>query len=93
VGQEYRCSYLRTYLFVGVVAETNPDGTFTVAVRNKISKGDVIELMGPGMRNDTFTASLIDEKGNPLDVANPNQRIRMTLPEGAAVHDLLRVSR
>ena len=93
VGQEYHCSYLRTYLFVGVVEETNPDGTFTVAVRNKISKGDLIELMGPGMRNDSFTASLTDEKGNPLEVANPNQRIKMPLPAGAAVNDLLRISR
>jgi len=93
VGQEYHCSYLRTYLFVGVVAEVNPDGTFTVAVRNKISAGDIVELMGPDMRNDSFTASMKDEKGNPLAVANPNQRINMALPEGAATNDLLRISR
>ncbi len=76
-----------------MVEETNPDGTFTVAVRNKISKGDLIELMGPGMRNDSFTASLTDEKGNPLEVANPNQRVKMPLPDGAAANDLLRISR
>jgi len=93
VGQEYHCSYLRTYLFVGVVEEVNPDGTYTVAVRNKISRGDIVELMGPGMRNDSFTASLTDEKGNPLDVANPNQLIRMALPARAARHDLLRICR
>jgi len=93
VGQEYHCSYLRTYLFVGVVEEKNPDGTFMVAVRNKISSGDTVELMGPGMRNDSFTASLTDEKGNPLEVANPNQRVKMPLPTGAAANDLLRISR
>jgi len=93
VGQEYHCSYLRTYLFVGVVEEKNPDGTFTVAVRNKISSGDTVELMGPGMRNDSFTASLTDEKGNSLEVANPNQRVKMPLPDGAAANDLLRISR
>ena len=93
VGQEYRCSYLRTYLFVGVVEEKNPDGTFTIAVRNKINSGDIVELMGPGMRNDSFTASLTDEKGKPLEAANPNQRIKMLLPEGAAPNDLLRISR
>ena len=66
VGQEYHCAYLRTYLFVGVVEAMNPDGTFMVAVRNKISKGDTVELMGPGMRNDSFTAAMTDEKGNLL---------------------------
>ena len=93
VGQEYHCSYLRTYLFVGVVEEKNPDGTFTVAVRNKISSGDTVELMGPGMRNDSFTASLTDGKGTPLEAANPNQRVKMPLPAGAAANDLLRISR
>jgi putative protease len=93
VGQEYHCSYLRTYLFVGIVEEKNPDGTFMVAARNKITSGDSVELMGPGMRNDTFSASMTDEKGNPLAVANPNQRIKMRLPEGAAINDLLRISR
>ena len=93
VGQEYHCSYLRTYLFVGVVEARNPDGTFTIAVRNKISNGDTVELMGPGMRNDSFTASLKDEQGLPLEAANPNQRVKMLLPEGAATNDLLRISR
>ena len=87
------CSYLRTYLFVGVVEEMNTDGTFMVAVRNKISKGDTVELMGPGMRNDSFAAALTDEKGNPLEAANPNQRVKMPLPKGAATNDLLRISR
>lgn len=93
VGQEYGCSYLRTYLFVGVVEEENPDGSFTVAVRNKITRGDTVELMGPGMRNDSFAASLADEKGIPLEAANPNQRVKMNLPLGAATNDLLRISR
>ena len=83
----------RTYLFVGVVEAMNPDGTFMVAVRNKISKGDTVELMGPGMRNDSFTAAMTDENGTPLDTANPNQQVKMLLPEGAAVNDLLRISR
>lgn len=93
VGQEYHCSYLRTYLFVGVVEEKNPDGTYTVAVRNKISSGDTVELMGPDMRNDSFSAAMTDEKGNVISVANPNQRVKMPLPVGAAANDLLRISR
>lgn len=93
VGQEYHCAYLRTYLFVGVVESANPDGTFTVAVRNKITSGDLVEIMGPAMRNASFTAAMTDEHGKPLAAANPNQRIKMNLPQGTAVNDLLRISR
>jgi putative protease len=93
VGQEYHCDYLRTYLFVGIVEEKNPDGAFTIAVRNKISSGDTVELMGPGMRNDSFAAVMTDLKGNTLAGANPNQSIKMHLPAGAAKNDLLRIAR
>lgn len=93
VGQEYHCAYLRTYLFVGVVESLNPDGTFMIAVRNKINNGDILEIMGPAMRNACFTAAMTDEQGTILDAANPNQRIKMNLPEGTAINDLLRVSR
>lgn len=93
VGQEYHCAYLRTYLFVGVVEMQNPDGTFMVAVRNKINNGDLVEIMGPTMRNACFTAAMTDEQGKPLEAANPNQRIKMKLPEGTAINDLLRISR
>lgn len=93
VGQEYHCAYLRTYLFVGVVESLNPDGTFMIAVRNKINKGDMLEIMGPAMRNACFTAAMTDEQGTPLEAANPNQRIKMNLPEGTAINDLLRISR
>lgn len=93
VGQEYHAAYLRTYLFVGIVETKNSDGSFTVAVRNKINSGEMIEIMGPAMRNALFSAAMTDEKGMPLEAANPNQRIRMNLPQGTAVHDLLRISR
>jgi len=93
VGQEYHCDYHRSHLFVGIVEEENSDGTFMIAVRNKISRGDTVELMGPGMRNDSFAAAMLDEKGNLLAAANPNQRIKMLLPAGAAINDLLRISK
>lgn len=94
VGQEYHCAYLRTYLFVGVVENTDADGISTVAVRNKIKQGDTLELMGPGMKNDSFSVdALCDEEGGPILAANPNQKVRMRLPAGAAANDLLRVAR
>jgi len=94
VGQEYHSAYLRSHLFVGVVAEQLNDGRFAVGVRNRIQRGDRVELMGPGMRNDSFTIeAMAAENGAPLDFANPNSRIIMALPAGAAAYDLLRITR
>ena len=94
VGQEYHSAYLRSHLFVGVVDEQLSDGRFAVGVRNRIQQGDTIELMGPEMRNDSFIIdAMTAEDGAPLDFANPNSRIIMALPAGAAAYDLLRVSK
>jgi hypothetical protein len=47
--------------------------------------------MGPAMRNASFpVAALTDLQGQPLAAANPNQRVRMTVPDGTAPLDLLR---
>ena len=94
VGQEYHAAYLRSHLFVGVVAEQLSASSFVVGVRNRLQCGDTLELMGPAMRNDSFTIiAMTDEKGAALDFANPNSRVIMTLPSGAAPFDLLRISK
>jgi putative protease len=94
VGQEYEAAYLRSHLFIGVVERKNEDGTFTVGVRNRMKTGDAVEIMGPGMRNDSFViARMTDEKGNSVETANPNQQVRMELPPTTAPFDLLRVAK
>jgi len=94
VGQEYHSAYLRSHLFVGVVDEKLSDNRFAVGVRNRIQRGDTVELMGPEMRNDSFTIeAMTAENGTPLDFANPNSRVIMALPAGATAYDLLRISR
>jgi len=91
VGQEYHSAYLRSHQFVGLVESVHDDGMVTIGVRNRIRPGDTLELMGPGMRNDSFTVGTIsDETGRALDAANPNQRIRMEIPGKVAPLDLLR---
>jgi len=91
VGQEYHSAYLRSHQFVGLVEELHGDGTATIGVRNRIRPGDTLELMGPEMRTDSITVTeLRDETGTPLDAANPNQRVRMRVPAGAAPLDMLR---
>ncbi len=94
VGQEYDSAYLRSHIFVGVVESVNSDSTYTVGVRNKITSGDTIEIMGPQMRNAAFVITrMTDEKGKVVESANPNQKIVIDLPASTAPYDLLRVSK
>lgn len=95
VGQEYQSAYIRSHEFVGVVEDVQPDGTLLIGVRNRIRTGDLLELIGPGMRAESFRMpvfSTVNERGTLVDAesANPNQRIALTLPFPAAVVDLLR---
>jgi putative protease len=91
---EYDSRYLRSHEFLAVVDEIHPDGTASLAVRNRLRPGWTVELMGPGMRSETFRLdSFKDEEGIPLAEAHPNQRIRAILPGTAAPLDLLRRER
>ena len=95
VGQEYQSAYIRSHEFVGVVEEVRPDGTVLVGVRNRIRTGDLLELIGPGRRAESFSVpcfSTISDKGAPAaaEAANPNQRIALKVPFPAAAGDLLR---
>ena len=95
VGQEYESAYIRSHDFVGVVDEVRNDGTLLVSVRNRIKSGDLIECIGPGMRSDTLQLqqfSIFPERGAaiPAEVANPNQRILLSVPFAVEAGDLLR---
>lgn len=95
VGQEYQSAYIRSHDFVGVVDEVQGDGALLISVRNRIKAGDVIEFIGPGMRSDTLTLQhffTLPERGAaiPAEVANPNQRILLTVPFAVEAGDLLR---
>lgn len=62
------------YSFVGLAIENRDDGT-KIEVRGRIQKGDELECVQPDGNDFSYTVeSLNDEKGNALDVAQPNQR-------------------
>ena len=95
VGQEYESAYIRSHDFVGVVDEVQSDGTLLISVRNRIKAGDLIEFIGPGMRNDAVTLDrflVFTERGAaiPSEIANPNQRILLTVPFTVETGDLMR---
>jgi len=66
-----------------------------VAVRNRFTRGDQLELIGPAMKHHPFICGnlLLQEPGNDgvaVEVVHPNQRITIAVPASAAPLDLIR---
>jgi len=74
--------YIRTHDFVGFVRRDETG--HWVEGRNRFLLGDELELIGPGMRQQTFTAADIRSlAGEELSAGNPNYQLRMPLPAWA----------
>jgi putative protease len=93
-GQRYESSsYLRSYDFMGVVKDYDPAAKEAVIeVRNKIFKGDELELVVPGQKTFTINADyLLDEEGAEIKAApHPKQLIKIPLTKEVPVGSLLR---
>jgi len=88
---EFDSRYIRTHDFVGLVEDILPDGSLLVGVRNRLEVGDTLEIIGRGMAANLFTLhDIAGEAGEPLSVANPNQRVRLRVPFAAEQYDLIR---
>lgn len=82
--------YSRNADFLGLVRR-GETGRLRVEVRNRFLPGEALELIGPGMRTLPFVvAGLTDADGGMLSAAQPNMRVCLDLPAGAAPGDLLR---
>lgn len=83
--------YRRACDFVGTVEEVLADGSGWIGARNRFFSGEILEILGPKMRQREFVVIEVtngdNETVNPIQ---PNARIRMPLPKGAAPGDLLR---
>lgn len=60
--------------FLASVEEIKDDNTCLVSVRNKIKLGQNVEIFSPERENDVVdkVISMTDEKGESLEVVNPN---------------------
>ncbi len=84
--------YIRTHDFVGFVRE-DEQGVW-VEGRNRFLVGDQLELIGPQMRQETFTVDRIENrKGQELDAGQPNSELLIKLPHWAEAGDLIRRQR
>ena len=93
-SQNYKTSsYIRNYKFVGKVIEKISESQYIVDVRNKIKKGEEIEIV-PKIGNNTaiHLNKIIDyETKESLEEANPNQKIILDSENSIEVGDLIRV--
>ena len=93
-GQRYESSsYLRTYDFMGVVRDVMPESNeILVEVRNKIFKGDQLEVVTPGRKSFTIDVDyIINSDGERVDSApHPKQKIIIPALESIEKGALLR---
>ena len=83
--------YRRACDFVGTVERIEEDGSGWVGARNRFFSGEVLELLGPQMRQEEFVVTdVINNSGETVTTIQPNAKVRMPLPQGAAPGDLLR---
>ena len=83
--------YHRECDFVGIVRAPAEEGLWEVEGRNRFFAGEELELIGPEMRQATFSpAGLQTAEGRPVEVVQPNARVSMRLPQGSRPGDILR---
>lgn len=93
-SQNYKTSsYVRNYKFVGKIIDKMSKDQYIVDVRNKIEKGEELEIVTKKGEN---TKILLDqivnlEDGSLIDSANPNQKIILKWDNSLDVGDLIRV--
>ena len=84
--------YVRDWQIMAVVTSCAPDGLALCELRNKLSAGDALELVGPGLRPAPVTVEgLTDGDGLPIPEARkPQMPFYLRLPVQAPPLSLLR---
>ena len=91
VGIELDSRYLRSHDFVAIVDDVDSAGVVTLGVRNRLCRGDTLEVIGPRMASHRFTLDrMTDRDGTCLEVAHPNSTVRIELPFPVERFDLVR---
>lgn len=89
-------SYLRGYDFVGLVLDYDKaTGLATIEQRNRMFKGDAIEVFGPNKEYFSQTIEeMWDEEGESIDVApHPQQIIKMKMDQEVEAYHIIRKPR
>ena len=84
--------YIRDWQVIALVTSCTPEGRALCSLRNKLRRGDELELISPGARPVAFSArELFDSDGLPLQEARiPQMAFRLDLPRQASPLSILR---
>ena len=87
--------YIRDWQVVAVVVGCDNTGLATLSLRNKITAGEPLELVGPDVAATAFAAPMMEDlEGQSLEQARTPQMIfRMKLPRAVPPLSLLRACR
>ena len=86
-------SYIREYDFTGIVLDYDEASKIaTIEQRNRMFKGESIEVFGPGREHvSQVIEKMWDEEGNEIDVApHPQQTIKILMDKAVQVKDMIR---
>ncbi|TCO79082.1 peptidase U32 family protein [Marinisporobacter balticus] len=89
-------SYIREYDFLGIILDYDAcTGIATLEQRNRILKGELVEVMAPGMKNFTQSIEYMwSDQGEIIDVApHPQQIIKIKMDKPVEKYDILRSRR
>ncbi len=87
--------YVRDWQVVALVEDCDQEGGALLSLRNKITRGEVLELVGPGVDPVSFAVGeMEDQEGFPLMEARvPQMKFRTRLPRHAPALSILRARR
>ena len=86
-------TYVRKYVYLGIVRDVTPDGYAVMEQRNKFCVGDRVEVMKPDGRDVVATVEAMrDEQGQPMtSCPHPQQYMEVKFSEVPDKMNLIRV--
>ncbi len=84
--------YLREWQVAAIVERCGQDGRALCSLRNKFTRGDTLEAVGPDLRPFPVTAAdMTDAEGAPLEtLRNPQSKFFIQLPRQVPEYTILR---
>ena len=86
-------TYVKGYIYLGIVQEVDGDGYAALEQRNKFCVGDTVEIMKPDGENLPVTVEkMLDEKGQDIgSCPHPQQKIKVIFSEAPEAMDIIRI--
>lgn len=83
---------ISTHKFIGIIREVLDEGKYRVEIRNKLEKGEEVEIMTPGDQFMVKIEEMFDMENEPVDAVHGGAGDKiLTLKEGLVEGSILRV--